>query len=250
MVKLALIIIGALAAYLVNMGALRLGIYPGYASGAGLLITGVTALFVSVRWERTAPKGERNAVIPALCVTVGACLYLAVLAVSSKADAQPLNIGNVPCEVRFSPNGGITAGVVDLIDAAQHDVRVLAYNFTSQPIAQALVAAHQRGVDVQVVLDRSVPAERNTALPLLLAAHIPARIDKRHRIAHNKVIIVDGLFVETGSFNYTDSAERANGENALFCDSEDMAAAYLGDWQTHAHHSEVILAMPVKGAKL
>jgi len=56
-------------------------------------------------------------------------------------------------EVAFSPHGGCTALVVKVINSTKHSIRVLAYSFTSAPIAKALVDAHKRGVDVQVVVD-------------------------------------------------------------------------------------------------
>ena len=47
----------------------------------------------------------------------------------------------------FSPRQGATALVVHTIDDARHTLRVAAYSFTSRPIADALIAARQRGVD-------------------------------------------------------------------------------------------------------
>src|ERR1035437_7092396 len=58
-------------------------------------------------------------------------------------------------EVAFSPNGGATDLVIKVIHSAKTSIRVLAYSFTSAPIAQALVEAHKHGVDVQVVVDKS-----------------------------------------------------------------------------------------------
>src|SRR5450759_2860795 len=66
-------------------------------------------------------------------------------------------------EVAFSPNGGCTNLVIKVIHSAKTSIRVLAYSFTSAPIARALVEAHQRGVDVQVVLDKSQKSERYTS---------------------------------------------------------------------------------------
>ena len=45
--------------------------------------------------------------------------------------------------------------VVRLIEQAKHSIRVAAYSFTPKDIAAALLQAHKRGVDVQMVLDRS-----------------------------------------------------------------------------------------------
>ena len=51
----------------------------------------------------------------------------------------------------FSPARGATALVVKTIGEAKHSVRVAAYSFTSKPIAEALLSAHRRGIDVEVV---------------------------------------------------------------------------------------------------
>ena len=42
---------------------------------------------------------------------------------------------------------------------------------------------------------------------------IPTKIDALHAIAHNKIVIVDGAVVVTGSFNFTKQAENNNAEN-------------------------------------
>ena len=40
-------------------------------------------------------------------------------------------------------------------------------------------------------------------------------IDDKHAIAHNKVMIIDGNTVITGSFNFTKAAEEKNAENVI-----------------------------------
>lgn len=152
--------------------------------------------------------------------------------------SEDFNI-NGKCSVYFSPKGGVTQALVQYIDSAKVSIRLLAYNFTSQSIGQALVRASQRGVDIQLVLDRSVPHEKNSILPMMLMAHIVTFIDKKHAIAHNKVIIVDNQWIETGSFNYSDNAENNNGENALICYSPEGAVIYLKNWQLHQSHSQL-----------
>ncbi len=44
--------------------------------------------------------------------------------------------------------------------------------------------------------------------------------------------------VITGSFNFTKAAEEKNAENVLVIRSKELAARYLGNWQTHREHSE------------
>ncbi|MFX7918746.1 phospholipase D family protein, partial [Acinetobacter baumannii] len=58
-------------------------------------------------------------------------------------------------EVAFSPNAGAESLVIKVIDSAQRggSVKLMAYNFTSAPVAQALVRAQHRGAKVQAVVD-------------------------------------------------------------------------------------------------
>src|ERR1019366_2817138 len=66
-------------------------------------------------------------------------------------------------EVAFSPGGGCTDLVIKVIHSGKTSIRVLAYSFTSAPIAKALVDAHNRGVDVQVVVDKSQKSAKYTS---------------------------------------------------------------------------------------
>ena len=57
--------------------------------------------------------------------------------------------------VYFTPGDQTTTAVVNELNAAKKSVRMQAYSFTSAPIAQALVGAKRRGVDVIALLDKS-----------------------------------------------------------------------------------------------
>ena len=142
-------------------------------------------------------------------------------------------------EVFFSPEGGATEAVVRELRRAKSEVRVQAYSFTSAPIAKALADAHARGVDVQVILDKSNRSARYSSADFLVHHDIPTRIDSQHAIAHNKVMVIDQRTVITGSFNFTAAAEAHNAENLLVLDSPTLAARYLASWEVHAAHSEV-----------
>ena len=58
--------------------------------------------------------------------------------------------------------------VLHELKAARREVLVLAYSFSSKPIAEALIAAKTRGVQVDIILDRSNEQENYSDLPLLL----------------------------------------------------------------------------------
>ncbi len=64
----------------------------------------------------------------------------------------------------------------------------------------------------------------------LMHHHIPVWQDNQLSIAHNKVMIFDRKTVETGSFNFTYSAQHRNAENVLIIQNKALAAAYLKNW--------------------
>ena len=97
----------------------------------------------------------------------------------------------------------------------QGTILVQAYSLTSAPIAKALLDAHKRGVQVQVILDKSQRTEKYSSADFLANQGVPTMIDASHAIAHNKVMIIDSETVITGSFNFTKAAQEKNAENVL-----------------------------------
>jgi phosphatidylserine/phosphatidylglycerophosphate/cardiolipin synthase-like enzyme len=139
--------------------------------------------------------------------------------------------------VHFSPKGGCQDAIIAHIKSAKKTVRLAAYGFTSQPIADALIERKNAGVDVQLVLDRTDRSEPGTKAPALNAAGVALRLDAKHTIMHNKYIVVDGVAVENGSYNFTTAAENANAENCLIEHNTALAQAYEADWNVHWAHS-------------
>ncbi len=141
--------------------------------------------------------------------------------------------------VHFSPSGGCTDALVAEIGRAKKSIHVLAFSFTSEPIADALIAAHRRGVEVQVVVDKSQKSATKELAEEVAKAGVATWVDSKHAIAHNKVIILDGKTVSTGSFNFTASAELHNAENLLIAHDPAMAKVYEENFQKHRGHSDL-----------
>ena len=165
---------------------------------------------------------------------LGLTLAVAALALAPAQRAAP---DEPAWQVYFSPNHGATGAVVDALNGAKVAVVVQAYSFTSAPIARALVEAHDRGVDVQIILDRKETGTKYSSADFLAHAGIVTFIDGAHAIAHNKVMVIDGLAVITGSFNFTTAADQRNAENLLVIRDRALAARYLENWRAHAAHS-------------
>lgn len=139
----------------------------------------------------------------------------------------------------FSPQQGATELVVKTITEANKSIRLAAYSFTSKPIAEALVRAHTRGIDVKVVLDKSQDKERYSSLTFLKNQGIPVRVNYKYAIMHNKFMIVDNNKLQIGSFNYTKAAEERNAENVLVInEAGKVAQDYASQWQKLWDESE------------
>ncbi|MGH7813395.1 MAG: phospholipase D family protein [Candidatus Binataceae bacterium] len=173
-------------------------------------------------------KGEHDAGSFRRKVRAGA--FAALVALLSYCAAA----GAAEVQVCFSPPipGGCdpTATIVKIVDAAKHQVLVQAYEFTSHPIAKAIVAAHKRGLDVRAILDKSNLKEPYSELGFLRREGVPVLIDYSLNIAHSKVMIVDRATVITGSFNFTKAAEMHNAENLVVIRDPKIAAEYITNW--------------------
>lgn len=55
---------------------------------------------------------------------------------------------------------------------------------------------------------------------------------------HNKVMVIDGEAVITGSFNFTKAADENNAENLLVIRDRKLAERYIENWKEHEKHSE------------
>ena len=156
-----------------------------------------------------------------------------VFARPTSSSAQPR------IEVLFSPGGGCTEAIIEAIRGAKTSIDVQAYSFTSAPIAKAVAEAHQRGVRVRVVLDKSQQTERYTSATYLCNQKVPVWIDSEHAIAHNKVILIDRTLILTGSFNFTKSAEERNAENLLIIQGHrELVAKYAANFEEHLAHAQ------------
>jgi phosphatidylserine/phosphatidylglycerophosphate/cardiolipin synthase-like enzyme len=71
-------------------------------------------------------------------------------------------------------------------------------------------------------------------------------IDAQHAISRNKVMIIDGETVLTGSFNFTKAAQEKNAENLLMIRDPALAALYTQNWQGHAQHSQPYVGRGVR----
>jgi phosphatidylserine/phosphatidylglycerophosphate/cardiolipin synthase-like enzyme len=149
-------------------------------------------------------------------------------------------------EYAFTPGDDAAAVIIRAIDEARAQVLVQAFSFTHRDIADALIRAKRRGLDVQVIADRDqIELLENSAVPGLAVAGVPVFTDSEHGAAHNKVMVIDtdaGVPVLIlGSFNFTFAAQFRNAENVLALrGNNELNRAYRADWKRHRIHSSTL----------
>lgn len=175
-------------------------------------------------------------ICPASAKGFGSRVREAVSDMESASSTTVAATGQV--EFAFSPREGAEALVIKTIHASRHEIRMLAYALTSAPVISALIEAKKRGVDIRVVadmkentvLDRSGKAR--AAMGALVNAGIPLRTISVYPIHHDKVLVVDGVTTQTGSFNYTQAAAKSNSENVIVLwNNPQLARGYLAHWE-------------------
>ena len=171
------------------------------------------------------------------------CLVLLLAAPLAQAEEALLLNARGTIQLAFTPGDDVAGLIVAAIGKARRQVLVQTYSFTHQDIAQALVNARRRGIDVQVIADqRQMETIATSKLEWLAEQGVPLWIDSEHAAAHNKVMVIDNGMPEaaviTGSFNFTQAAQHRNAENLLILrGNPNLTEAYAANWRRHKIHS-------------
>ena len=176
--------------------------------------------------------------------TASAVVMAIVVAAQVQGLRQPPRPAVVDRDIAvfFAPDGGCLDALVWQIDAARKSIDVQAFMLTTERIAEPLIAAHGRGVAVRVIFDAEQAADRFSLDERLAEAGIPVWLDEPEGgkgKAHNKVVIVDGDTVVTGSYNFTLAADQHNAENLLVIRGRPvLATAYRKNFEARLAASQ------------
>jgi phosphatidylserine/phosphatidylglycerophosphate/cardiolipin synthase-like enzyme len=143
-----------------------------------------------------------------------------------------VTIDGTPIDVYFSPDDGVQASFVELVENAQESIYFMAFSFTSDEIGNAIRARAEDGVVVKGVMeDEQVNSNAGTEFDAFQQANLEVLRDGNDGQMHHKVIILDESIVIFGSYNFSNSAETRNDENLLVIYNADIAAQFVAEFE-------------------
>lgn len=142
-----------------------------------------------------------------------------------------LPVGRINASLYTSPHSAVTddpeAALVALLKSAKKSIRFAIYSLTLPDVAQAIIDAHNAGLNVRGVGDAGTWTGTTSKLPALAAAGVDVRKWGAHyRLMHDKVAVVDGTRCALGSFNWTSQGEKSNVECLVIASSSRLGSAF------------------------
>lgn len=127
-----------------------------------------------------------------------------------------------------NPAGSVEERLIQLINEAQSSIHIAGFEFSLTRVAEALIAAKNRGVDVRWMADDKNGTQYDTQpgrgqFSMLTGAGIEVKDDARSALMHNKFWIFDRQIVWTGSTNATVNGVYKQNNNVLVIRSTEVA---------------------------
>jgi competence ComEA-like helix-hairpin-helix protein len=153
-----------------------------------------------------------------------------------------------PGEVRTLADAEYYEALTAAVDNARTriDMAMFLFKTTGSPqnrpakLVDRLIAAHQRGVDVKVLLENSgydegINAENRKVANRLRKHGLKVVFDSPRTTSHAKMVVVDSRYLFVGSHNLTHAALSYNHEFSLLIDNQDLARQALAYLQSLPH---------------
>lgn len=149
-----------------------------------------------------------------------------------KQQAIPLkiNLSGILVENYFCPTHHCEEEVLEKLEHANESVYILAFSFTSKPIAEKLVEKKEKGLHIEVLFEKTRIASYSQ-YQYLNASNVTVYKDTNPYTMHEKAFIIDNKTVILGSYNPTKAATEKNDENILIIHDEEIANEFLKEFK-------------------
>ncbi|MGC9350118.1 MAG: phospholipase D-like domain-containing protein [Anaerolineae bacterium] len=141
-----------------------------------------------------------------------------------------IDLNGILIETIFESEGAARDQIVQTIENAKSSVLFMAFVFTDDEIAEAIIDQHRAGLRVAGVFEARNAESPGSDIASFQRAGVDVLEDGNPYIMHHKVIIVDEEVIVTGSYNFSASAADQNDENVLIIESQDVASYYVAEF--------------------
>jgi phosphatidylserine/phosphatidylglycerophosphate/cardiolipin synthase-like enzyme len=143
-----------------------------------------------------------------------------------------ITIDGTRIDTFFSPDDGVLAALVPVLESAQKSIYFLAYSFTSNQLGEIVRQKAEAELTISGVMDdEQVRSNEGTEFDPFRQADLDVRLDGIDGLMHHKVFIVDEKIVVMGSYNFSQSAEERNDENLLIIYDPVIAEQFIFEFQ-------------------
>lgn len=148
--------------------------------------------------------------------------------VKKEASFHPsLKTSDSVITLSFSPKSSTYQKCIEpLMRNAKQYIYIPIFYLTHKELTQELIKAHQRGVEIKVILDASAAKNKYSTHTYLREAGIEVKVENFGGKMHAKSMIVDDKFIVSGSMNFTKAGENKNDENTLILENAILAKQY------------------------
>ncbi len=141
-----------------------------------------------------------------------------------------ITINGTRIESYFAPKDGVEDQIVSEIKGARRSIYFLAFSFTADKIAEAMLERRAAGAALGGVFERTGSETEYSEYTKLKRRGVEVYQDGNPWVMHHKVIIIDERIVIIGSFNFSDNADTQNDENLLIVHNPDIARAFKAEY--------------------
>jgi phosphatidylserine/phosphatidylglycerophosphate/cardiolipin synthase-like enzyme len=135
-------------------------------------------------------------------------------------------LNNRRIENYFCPEDDCNKKVIKELENANSSIKFMIFSFTDYEVADELIKKHSQGIKVEGLLEETQDSNYSKYETLKEAGINVRWYEKKYKL-HDKVFIIDGSIIITGSYNPTANADRYNDENIIIIEDKNIAEKYL-----------------------
>lgn len=141
--------------------------------------------------------------------------------------------GSTVTEVYFAPEDKVQSQILSEIQAATKSIDFMIYAFSSEKILQAILDRMTQGIKVRGIFDDRYKTSdwSEKVFDALKEKGAKVKYDDSPSIVHHKVMIIDRKIVITGSYNFSQNAEKENDENVVIIHNPKVAQRYSREFR-------------------